>query len=418
MEIKKIKAIRILDSRGIPTIKTFVKTENGLGYACVPSGTSTGIYEACELRDKDFSNFFGQDVSKAIKNVNTTISKKLVGKFVLDQKDIDETLIKLDNTKNKTNLGANAILSVSLAVSRAAAQELSLPLHLYISRLMNNNKFSYPIPLFNLINGGLHSGSKLSFQEYLIGTKFKDIDLSIKAASEIYNSLKNILLKEHGGSASINVGLEGGFVPIFKHVNEEEPLKIIEKAIKHSGYTRKEIFLALDCAASSFYSTKKKNYFLNNMEYTSHELSDYYLSLIKDYKIKSIEDPFSETQTLAWKNFTKKVNKKINVVGDDLLVTNPLLIKRAIKNNYCNSLLLKVNQIGTLTQALQAFSLAKKADWDVVVSHRSGETEDAYISDLAYGINSEFVKFGAPARGERTSKYNRLLEIKNCDFCK
>ncbi len=415
MEIKEIKAIRVLDSRGIPTIKTFVRTENEVGEASVPSGTSAGLYEAYELRDKSSKDYFKQDVSKAINNVNNIISKKLKGKFVLDQEDIDKTLIEIDGTLNKSKLGANAILSVSLAVSRAASKELSMPLYKYISRLIKNEKYSFPTPLSNIINGGLHSGSNIAFQEYLIVPKFNDFEDSVKAMSEIYHSLKQIISKEYG-SSSTNVGYEGGFVPNFNDVNEENPLILIEKAIKQAGYTRKEVSLALDCAANSFYNEKTKKYFLNNKNYSSSELSDYYLKLIKDYNIISIEDPFSEEDKLAWKDFNKKINNKINVVGDDLLVTNPALIKDAIKKNYCNSLLLKVNQIGTLTESLEAFKIARKANRKVVVSHRSGETEDNYISDLAYGINSDYIKFGAPARGERTSKYNRLLEIKSIDI--
>jgi len=411
MEIKEIKAIRVLDSRGVPTIKTFVKTENETGSASIPSGTSAGLFEAYELRDTKSKDYFNLDVSKAIKNVNTVINKKLKGKFVLDQEDIDNTLLELDGTDNKSRLGANAILSVSLAVSRAAANELSMPLYQYISRLNNNNNFKDPTPLSNIINGGLHSGSNIAFQEYLIIPKFKEIEDSVKSMSEIYHSLKNIISKEYGPS-STNVGFEGGFVPNFKDVNEENPLILIEKAIKDAGYTRKEIGLGLDCAANSFYNEKEKKYFLNNKNYSSSELLDYYLDLIKTFKIKSIEDPFFEKDKKAWQEFSKKVSSSINVVGDDLLVTNPALIKDAISKKYCNSLLLKVNQIGTLTESLNAFNISKKANWKVIVSHRSGETEDNYISDLAYGINADYVKFGAPSRGERTSKYNRLLEIK------
>jgi enolase len=415
MEIKNIRAIRVLDSRGVPTIKTYVFTENEVGSASVPSGTSAGLYEAYELRDKNSKDFFKQDVLKAINNVNNIISKKLKGKFILDQDDIDKTLIELDGTLNKSKLGANAILSVSLACSRAASKELSMPLYKYISRLIKNEKYSFPTPLLNIINGGLHSGSKIAFQEYLIIPKFNDFEKSIKAASEIYHFLKEIILKKHG-SSSTNVGYEGGFVPNFKDADEERPLVLIEEAILKAGYTRKDIGLGLDCAANSFYNEKNKKYFLNDKNYSSSELSDYYFKLIKDYKIISIEDPFFEEDKLAWKNFNKKQNNKINVIGDDLLVTNPKLIKDAIKNKYCNSLLLKVNQIGTLTESLESFSIARKADWKVVVSHRSGETEDTFISDFSYGINSDFIKFGAPSRGERTSKYNRLLEIKAIDI--
>lgn len=411
MEIKKIKAIRVIDSRGVPTIKSFVYTDNEVGSASVPSGTSAGVYEAYELRDKRSKDYFNMDVLKAINNVNNKISKKLEGMFVLDQENIDKALIDLDGTDNKSKLGANAILSVSLAASRAASKELSMPLYKYLSRLSKNNNLKFPKPMFNLINGGLHSGSKISFQEYLIAPKFKDIEDNVKASCEIYFNLKNIISKEMG-SFSTNVGYEGGFVPDFKEVSEKAPLDLLEKAIKFSGYTRKEIGLSLDCAANSFYDEKNKTYFLNNKDYSSKELIDYYLKLIKDYKIYSIEDPFSEFDKKSWNELYKKINNKIHLIGDDLLVTNPKLIKDAIKKKYCNSLLLKVNQIGTLTESLDAFNLAKKEGWKVMVSHRSGDTEDNYIADLSYGLSSDFVKFGAPSRGERTSKYNRLLEIK------
>lgn len=402
MNINKIKAIRTIDSRGIPTIKTFVYTDNVVASAMVPSGTSSGKREALELRDNKKA-YLGKDVSKAILNVNTKIQKKLKGEFVLDQENLDNLMIDLDGTDNKSKLGANAILSVSLACSRAASKELGIPLYLYISRLNNNNKFNMPTPLLNIINGGLHAGSNLAFQEFQIIPREKMFSKNIQASCETYHLLKEIIQKKHGNFAT-NVGLEGGFVPNIS--DPRDAFDLLEQAIKKSGY---DIDIGIDVAASEFYLQKK--YLVNDKKYSSNELLDYYLELIKEYNITSIEDPFSEDDKLPWVEFTKKTKNKINVIGDDLLVTNPKIIKDAISKKYCNSLLLKVNQIGTLTESIKAFNLAKKANWNVVVSHRSGETEDSYISDLAYGLNTDYVKFGAPNRSERTAKYNRLIEI-------
>jgi len=411
LEIKEIKAIRVFDSRGIPTIKTFVYTKNAVGYAIVPSGTSSGENEALELRDVKKKAYNNQDVSIAIKNVNTIINRRLKNEFVLDQKNIDSILIDLDGTNNKSKLGANAILSVSLAVARAAANEFEMSLYDYIARLNNNSKFSFPIPELNIINGGLHSGSNISFQEFQIIPKFKSFEKTMQASTEIYFTLKEILNKKFGPS-STNVGYEGGFVPNINNPLQEQQLELIQEAIDKNKYT-KEVSLGLDCAANSFYDLKSKKYFVDNKHLDSNKLLDYYLDLIKRYNITSIEDPFFENDKKAWSLFYKKVNSKISLIGDDLLVTNPKLIKDAIKKKYCNSLLLKPNQIGTLSETIESFNLAKKANWKVVVSHRSGETEDPFIADLAYGLNSDFVKFGAPARSERTVKYNRILEIEN-----
>lgn len=405
MNIKKIKAIRILDSRGLPTIKTFVYTNNGVGSACVPSGTSSGKREALELRDGGKA-YGGKDVTKAINNINNKISKKLAGEFVLDQNRIDNLMLELDGTENKSNLGANAILSVSLASSRAASQELGVSLHSYISRLNESKeKPKMPTPLLNIINGGRHAGTNLSFQEFQIIPQEKTISKNVQVSSEIYQLLKEIISKKYGASAT-NVGFEGGFAPNI--TDPRDAFDLLESTIKKSGY---KVNLGIDAAASEFYNNEK--YFVNNKKYSSLELLDYYSQLLKEYKLVSVEDPFSEDDKKPWVEFTKKFGKKIMIIGDDLLVTNPKIIKEGIKKNYCNSLLLKLNQIGTLTESIAAFNLAKKANWKVVVSHRSGETEDNYISDLAFGLNADFVKFGAPARSERTAKYNRLLEIEN-----
>jgi enolase len=405
MNIKKIKAIRILDSRGIPTIKTFVYTNNTVGVASVPSGTSSGKREALELRDGG-KEFGGKDVTTAINNVNNKISKKLIGEFVLDQKKIDDLMQRLDGTENKSNLGANAILSVSLACTRAASQELSIPLYKYISKLngKKENK-KMPTPVLNIINGGAHAGTDLAFQEFQIVPHKKSFSENMRVSCETYQTLKEIIKKKYG-SCSTNVGLEGGFAPNIK--DPKVALDMITEAIEKAGY-KKEITIGLDVAASEIYENKK--YLVNGKKYSSEEMIDYYASLLKSYNITSIEDPLSEDDKAAWPVFTKKFGNKITVIGDDLLVTNPKLIKEAIAKKQCNALLLKVNQIGTLTESIEAFNLAKKAGWKVVVSHRSGETEDSFIADLSYGLGSDFVKFGAPVRSERTSKYNRLLEI-------
>lgn len=405
MNIKKIKAIRIIDSRGVPTIRSFVFTDNAIGAASVPSGTSSGKREALELRDGGKA-FGGKDVTKAINNVNTKISKKLIGEFILDQKRIDKIMLELDNTESKSSLGANAVLSVSLACARAASQELSIPLYKYISKLNNKKeKNKTPIPFLNIINGGRHAGTDLAFQEFQIVPHNKSFSENMRASCETYQTLKEIIKKKYGRS-STNVGLEGGFAPNIK--DTKDALNLLEDTITKSGY-KKEITIGLDVAASEIYNNKK--YLVNDNKYSSEEMSDYYSSLLKSYNITSIEDPFSEDDKDSWPAFTKKFGNKISVIGDDLLVTNPKLIKEAIKKKQCNSLLLKVNQIGTLTESIEAFNLAKKANWKVVVSHRSGETEDSFISDLSYGLGSDFIKFGAPVRGERTAKYNRLLEI-------
>ncbi len=406
MNIKKIKAIRILDSRGIPTIKTFVYTNNATGFASVPSGTSSGKREALELRDNTKA-YFGKDVTKAINNVNSKISKKLNGEFILDQKRIDNLMLELDGTNNKSNLGANAILSVSLACANAASKELNIPLHKYLSKLNNNKteKKKMPTPFLNIINGGKHAGTDLAFQEFQIIPHKKTISENLQISCEVYGFLKEIIKQKYGSSAT-NVGLEGGFAPNLK--DPKDALDLLEKAIEKSGY-KKEITIGLDVAASEIY--EKGKYTINSKKYSSVQLIDYYFDILKAYKITSIEDPLSEDDKNSWIDFTKKFGNKINVIGDDLLVTNPKLIKGAITKKQCNSLLLKVNQIGTLTESIESYNLSKKANWKVVVSHRSGETEDSFISDLSYGLGSDFVKFGSPVRGERTAKYNRLLEI-------
>ncbi|MDO8428136.1 MAG: phosphopyruvate hydratase [Candidatus Diapherotrites archaeon] len=405
--IAKIHSRQVLDSRGTPTIETTIFTDYGSFSAMVPSGASTGSFEAVELRDNGKS-FHGKSVQKAIQNVNQIIAPKLKNFPVCNQKELDQLLIKLDGTENKRKLGANAILSVSLAAARASAFACDLPLYSYLSELAGTKTVSLPVPQMNVINGGKHAGFEHDVQEHMFfPSKFKTFSQALQASTDCYHELKNLLKKKFGPTA-IAVGDEGGFVPPLNSV--EKRLDFMTQAIDEQGYSGK-ISLALDCAASEFYNKETHTYKLGNKIFSSSELIDFYSELISKYPIVSIEDGFAEEDWQAWQMFTKKMSKKIQIVGDDLLVTNSKRIQKAIKQKSCNSLLLKVNQIGTLTESIQAFQLARKHNWNVVVSHRSGETEDSFIADLVVGLNAGQSKFGAPARSERTAKYNRLLAI-------
>lgn len=396
-EIKLVKGYYILDSRGNPTILTIVKTDKSMGFASVPSGASTGKFEAYELRDNN-KPFHGMGVKKAIKNVNTIIAKKLQGMKVTNQEKIDYAMIEADGTKNKKKLGANAILSASLATARCAANEKGVELFEYLGGFRG-----FPTPQFNIINGGRHAGNDMSIQECLVMVKSNSFKKDVRAGSEVYHELKKVLLKKYGKNA-INVGDEGGFAPPIKSV--EEAFKLIIKAAKNLGYEKK-VKLGIDAAASEFY--KKKKYKINNKKMKPSELLEYYKTLTKKYPLKSIEDPFNEEDYKTTAQLNKELKGKVQIVGDDLLVTNSERINKAIGLKACNALLLKVNQIGTLTEAKKACNTAQKADWNVIVSHRSGETCDNFISDLTLGWGCNQIKSGAPCRGERTSKYNRLL---------
>lgn len=405
MKIKDLKAFEVLDSRGNPTVKTYVILENGLkASAIVPSGASTGKYEAYELRDNS-ERYHGKGVKKAIKNVYK-ICEKIKGMNVSEQEKIDKTIIELDGSENKSNLGANAILSVSMAISRAAALAKNKELYEYISEL-SSSKVSLPVPFSNILNGGKHAGNDLQIQEFMIsGLKFTKFSDAIRAISEIYHSLKNDLKNRYGLNA-INVGDEGGFAPDLK--NPEDALQLIEKAIEENGY-RDNVRIAMDAAASEFYKDGKYEVIKGKLM-EADELIDYYLRLIKDYKLVSLEDPFDEDDFKSFGKLKKKTN--IQIVGDDLLVTNVKRIKKAIAENSVSALLLKLNQIGTVTEAIQAAKLSYMHKLNVMVSHRSGETEDNYIADFATGIGCNQIKSGAPARSERNAKYNRLIEIEN-----
>ncbi len=406
-KITKIHAREVLDSRGEPTIEVEVYANNLMARAIVPSGKSTGAHEALELRDGDKKRFFEKGVLKAIKNVNEIIAPKLIGKDPSKQREVDEIMLTLDNTENKSKLGGNAIIGVSMACSRLAAKIENLPLYLYISQLLKTNlKKREPLHLsFNIINGGLHAGNNLDIQEHMIVPQTDSIKESVRMASETYHELKTIL-KEKLGNQATNVGDEGGFAPNFK--NYFEPFDFILETIEKIGYKNK-IKIALDVAASSFYKNGK--YKFSSKELDNDELLKIYDDIINRYPIFFIEDPFAEDDFDGFVKINKKYGKKIPIVGDDLTVTNPKRIEIAENKKACNTLLLKVNQIGTITEALEAINLARKYGWKIIVSHRSGDSEDSFIADLAFGINAYGIKTGAPARSERTSKYNQLMRI-------
>lgn len=409
--IESVYARQIMDSRGNPTIEVDVVTEAGyLGRAAVPSGASTGMNEALELRDGDKSKYYGKGVSKAVNNVNDDIATEIIGFSVFDQTLIDKIMIEVDGTNTKSNLGANAILGVSLAVAKAAAAELGLPLYKYIGGV---NAKKLPVPMMNIINGGSHSDAPIAFQEFmihLIGAK--NFTEAIRMGSEIFHNLKSIL-KEKGLSTA--VGDEGGFAPNFSG-GTEEALDSVIKAIEISGYKpREEVTIALDCAASEFYEDGSYNYKKFEGEDGSvknkEQQVDYLVSLINKYPIDSIEDGCDENDWEAWQLLTSKIGDRCQLVGDDLFVTNIKFLTRGIKEKSANSILIKVNQIGTLTETLDAIEMAHKAGFTVVISHRSGETEDTTIADIAVATNAGQIKTGSMSRSDRMAKYNQLLRI-------
>jgi enolase len=404
-EIVKVKAREILDSRGNPTVEVDVVTKKGLSRASVPSGASTGKHEALELRDNE-RRYLGKGVLKAVSNVNNIIAKELIGRDCTKQREIDELMIELDGSPNKSNLGANAILAVSMAVCKAGALESGLPLYKYISRLVNSRAITLPIPQMNVINGGVHAGIEDDFQEHMImPIKAETFSDALRICSETYHTLKK-MLKEKFGYSAVLVGDEGGFAPPLESIDER--FEFILKAIEELGYER-EFAFAIDAAASQFYHEGK--YKIREREYSSSELVDFYSELCEKFKLISIEDGLSEDDWDGWVQLNSKLGKKIQIVGDDLLVTNVERIKKAIELKACNALLLKLNQIGTVSEAMDAFKLARKAGWKVIISHRSGCTEETFYADLAVGLDAGQFKFGAPARSERTANYNQLLRI-------
>ncbi|KAF2280952.1 enolase [Westerdykella ornata] len=422
MPISKIHARTVYDSRGNPTVEVDIVTETGLHRAIVPSGASTGSHEACELRDGDKSKWGGKGVTKAVSNVNDVIAPALIKEKidVKDQSAVDAFLNKvyifrLDGTKNKTNLGANAILGVSMAVAKAAAAEKGVPLYAHISDLAGTKKpYVLPVPFMNVLNGGSHAGGRLAFQEFMIvPSEAPTFSEAMRQGAEVYQKLKSLAKKTYGQSAG-NVGDEGGVAPDIQ--TPEEALDLITKAIDEAGYTGK-IKIAMDVASSEFYKADEKKYDLDfknpdsdkSKWLTYEQLADLYKSLASKYPIVSIEDPFAEDDWEAWSYFFK--TSDFQIVGDDLTVTNPEFIKKAIELKSCNALLLKVNQIGTITEAIQAAKDAFGAGWGVMVSHRSGETEDVTIADIVVGLRSGQIKTGAPARSERLAKLNQILRI-------
>ena len=406
MYIKDIKAREILDSRGNPTVEVDVILDNGIiGRAAVPSGASTGSKEALELRDNDKSRYNGKGVLKVVKNINEKIKPALLNMNPLLQTEIDNKMIELDGTENKSKLGANAILGVSIATAKASALALGLPLYKYIG---GTNAKIIPVPMLNILNGGKHADNNVDFQEYMIAPaglpSFKE---AIRAAAEIYHSLKSILKSKNLVTA---VGDEGGFAPDLK--SNEEPLELILQSIEKAGYKPgKEIFICLDPAASEFYENGKYILKAENKKLSPDEMVQYYKKLVDSFPIISIEDGMAEQDWDGWKILTDTLGKKIQLVGDDIFVTNSKILAEGIKKGIANSILIKLNQIGTLTETLDTIELAKKNGYTSVVSHRSGETEDNTIADLTVAVNIGMIKTGAPARSERLAKYNQLIRI-------
>ena len=407
--ILSVHARQIFDSRGNPTVEVDVVTENGvLGRAAVPSGASTGEHEAVELRDGG-TDYMGKGVLTAVKNVNDIIAEEILGYSVFEQNLIDDAMIQLDGTHNKSKLGANAILGVSLAVAKAAANELDLPLYRYIGGVSAN---TLPVPMMNIINGGSHSDAPIAFQEFMImPVKAKNFTEAIKMGSEIFHNLKALL---HERGLSTAVGDEGGFAPTFD--GTEDAIDTVLKAIKNAGYKPgEEIMLALDCAAAEFYVDGKYDYTKfegdKGVIRSSEEQADYLAELAAKYPIISIEDGMDENDWDGWKYLTDKIGDKVQLVGDDLFVTNVERLSRGIENNIANSILIKVNQIGTLTETIAAVNMAHNAGYTSVMSHRSGETEDNTIADLAVALNTGQIKTGSASRSDRMAKYNQLLRI-------
>nr|Q3ATQ5.1 RecName: Full=Enolase; AltName: Full=2-phospho-D-glycerate hydro-lyase; AltName: Full=2-phosphoglycerate dehydratase [Chlorobium chlorochromatii CaD3] len=416
--ISKVVARQILDSRGNPTVEVDVYTESSFGRAAVPSGASTGVHEAVELRDGDASVYLGKGVLKAVENVNTVISDALEGMLVTEQEEIDEMLLALDGTPNKSNLGANALLGVSLACARAGAEYTGLPLYRYIGGTMAN---TLPVPMMNVLNGGAHADNTVDFQEFMIMpagfTSFSD---ALRAGAEIFHSLK-ALLKSKGLSTA--VGDEGGFAPNLR--SNEEAIELVIEAIGKAGYkvgspTDKgglgdaQVMIALDPASSEFYDAAKKRYVFkksSKQELTSTEMAEYWERWVNTYPIISIEDGMAEDDWEGWKLLTDKVGSRVQLVGDDLFVTNSIRLADGINRKVANSILIKVNQIGTLTETLQAINLARLNGYTSVISHRSGETEDSTIAQIAVATNAGQIKTGSMSRSDRMAKYNELLRI-------
>lgn len=407
-QIQNIHARQILDSRGNPTIEVEVFTTSGaIGRAAVPSGASTGVHEAVELRDNEDARFMGKGVNKAVYNVNEVIAKELQGIYVDEQMNIDRMLLQIDGTDNKAKLGANAILGVSLAVAQAAAQYHSLPLYNYIGGL---NSFTLPIPMMNILNGGSHADNNIDFQEFMImPIRANSFSEALRMGVEVFHHLKKVLAKDKHVT---NVGDEGGFAPALK--SNEEAIEYVLKAIEAAGYKPGEdIYIALDPAASEFYDEKQNLYLLNSTgnKLSSDDMVQYWSEWVKKYPILSIEDGLAEDDWQGWAKLNAEIGNKVQLMGDDIFVTNVKRLARGITNNVANSILIKVNQIGTLTETIEAVRLAHTNSYTSVISHRSGETEDTFIADLAVALNTGLIKTGSASRSDRIAKYNQLLRI-------
>ena len=401
--IEDVEAHEVLDSRGNPTVRATVRLSDGTeASAIVPSGASTGKREALELRDKD-ERYAGKGVLKAVSNVNEKIAEAVIGLDAYNQKAVDEEMLELDGTHNYSNLGANAVLGVSMAVARAAAKSLNIPLYRYLG---GANASILPVPMFNIINGGAHANNSVDFQEFMIMPfGFSTFSEALRAATEIYHKLKSIL---NAAGHSTAVGDEGGFAPNLK--DNEEPLKLISQAVKEAGYELgSQIKLALDVASSELYKDGK--YELEGKKFSSDELISYYEKLCEKYPIFSIEDGLSEDDWGGWAELTKRLGSKVQLVGDDLFVTNEKILREGIEKKIANAILIKPNQIGSVTQTMQTVRLAQRNGYRCIMSHRSGESEDAFIADFAVALNTGEIKTGATSRSERNAKYNRLLEI-------
>jgi enolase len=409
--ILSVKAREVLDSRGNPTVECDVVTEDGLFRAMVPSGASTGAHEALEMRDGDKSRYMGRGVLKAVENVNKLIAPAVKGMDPTKQKELDVAMIKLDGTDNKSKLGANAILSVSMASCKAGAAAKKMPLYRHIADLAGVKEFVLPVPSFNVINGGKHAGNKLAMQEFMIlpvgAPNFRE---AMRYGVEVYHNLKKVI-KEKYGQDAVNVGDEGGFAPNIQ--DNKEGLELLKEAIAKAGYTGK-VKIGMDVAASEFFENEKYNLNFKGSKpdmKTGDQMVELYRQFVNEYGLISIEDPFDQEDWVSYAKLTSAVGKGTQIVGDDLLVTNTKRIKVGIESKACNALLLKVNQIGTVTESIDACKMAQSAGWAVMVSHRSGETEDSFIADLVVGLKTGQIKTGAPCRSERLAKYNQLMRI-------
>lgn len=404
IEIESVFAREVVDSRGNPTVEVEVTTEkNGFGRAIVPSGASTGSNEAVELRDKDKKRYNGKGVLNAVNNVNDIISREIVGLNVLEQSKIDAYMNYMDGTNNKSSLGANAILGVSMAIAKAAASSLQIPLYMYLGGL---SATSIPTPMMNILNGGKHADNNINIQEFMIVPRDNELfSDKLRMCTEVYSALKNILKK---AGLSTGVGDEGGFSPNLK--NDAEAIEYIMQAIEESGYSGK-FGLALDVASSEMYENGKYSFWKTGDIYTSEELISFYKELVKKYPIISIEDGLHEEDWNGWRKLTNELGEKIFLVGDDLFTTNAKRLEKGIKEKTANSILIKPNQIGTVTETIETIKLAKENGYMPIMSHRSGETEDKFIADFSVGLNLKYIKTGAPCRSERVAKYNQLLRI-------